>query len=209
MVFLQLFREKHSNAPAMSWKVQFTNWDEALQMAEKGDYDGVLGAYQNEERTKTFDFTDPITTNQEVFFAKKGSDISYQKVEDLKEYKIGALKGGAEGQELKEKGLNVEESDNELSNFKKLEKGGLGLCLFGKQNYNYQVSTSPEWKSLKDSVEMIDPPFKTYELFCALTKKRKDSVEIVQKFNEALQSMKSDGSYNAILKRFNQEKPQS
>lgn len=201
--FTAISREAFKRA-GYDLEVQFTNWNEALEKAKEGGFDGVLGAYHNEERAKLFDFTDPITTNEEVFFAKKGSGITYKNVEDLKKYKFGALKGGAQGKELRDKGLTVVDTDSDLENFQMLNQGGIGIYLFGKQNFNYQVANSPEWKSLKNSVEMIEPPFKTYEMYCALTKVMPDSEKIVEQFNKALQEMKADGTYEEILKRFDQ-----
>lgn len=201
--FTAISREAFKRA-GYDLEVQFIKWDEALEEAKKGNFDGLLGAYHDDERAKSFDFTDPIATNEEVFFAKKGSGITFKNVEDLKKYKFGALKGGVQGKELRDKGLTVVDTDSDLENFEKLSQGGIGLYLFGKQNFNYQVATSTEWKPLKDSVEMIEPPFKTYEMFCALTKRMPDSGRIVEQFNKALEEMKADGTYGEILKRFNQ-----
>jgi polar amino acid transport system substrate-binding protein len=201
--FTAISREAFKRA-GYTLDVQFTTWNEALEMAKKGNFDGVLGAYHSSEREQSFDFTDPIATNEEVFFAKKGSGITYQKVEDLKKYKVGALKGGIAGNELREMGMTVVDTGSDLDNFKKLNQGGIGLYLFGKQNFYYQIANSPEWKPLADSVEMVEPPYKTYDMFCALTKKMPNSGKIVEEFNKALEEMKTDGTYEKILKRFNQ-----
>ena len=49
-----------------------------------------------------------------------------------------------------------------------------------------------------------EPPYKSSNLYCPISKKRMDGKIIIKKFNEALKDMKADGSYDAILKRFGQ-----
>lgn len=201
--FAALSREAFKRA-GYDMELKFMPWKRALEMSKKGKYDGLLGAYYNEDRANAFYFTDPVSQNEEVFVQKKGKGISYSQLEDLKKYKIGGLRGAAPLVELKEKGFDVEETNDELMSMKKLDAARLDLLVIGKQQFYYHIGNTDDLKQFKGSFELIEPPFKSFDLFCPITKKRAGGDEIVKKFNQALQEMKADGTYDEILKRFGQ-----
>ncbi|MBF0572938.1 MAG: transporter substrate-binding domain-containing protein [Desulfamplus sp.] len=202
--FAALSREAFKRA-GYKMEIAFVPWKRALEMATKGHYDGLLGAYYNEERAGTFYFPDPVSKNDENFVQKKGAGISYTKLEDLKQYKIGGLRGSAPVVELLEKGFKVEETRIDELSIKKLNAGRIDLIIIGKQQLNYLLSNVEDLKTLQGAFEIIEPPFQSLDLFCPITKKRADGQEIVKNFNKALQEMKADGTYDKILKRFGQK----
>ncbi|SLM32071.1 putative ABC-type transporter periplasmic subunit family 3 [Desulfamplus magnetovallimortis] len=202
--FAAISREAFKRA-GYEMKIEFMPWKRALEMAKKGKYDGLLGAYHSEERAQEFYFTDPVSQNEEVFFQKKGKGIAYSNIEDLKQYKIGGLRGAAPLIELNEKGFNVEETNDDLMSMKKLNAGRIDLLVIGKQQLYYNIANVEDLKGFKDEFEAIEPPFKSFDLFCPITRKKADGEEIVKKFNAALQEMKADGTYDDILKRFGQK----
>lgn len=202
--FAALSREAFKRA-GYDMKLKFMPWNRALEMSKTGKFDGLLGAYYSEEREEHFVFTVPVSQNQESFFQKKGGNISFSTLDDLKSYKIGGLLGGAPTKELKAKGFKVEGTANELTSVKKVNAGRLDLLIMGKQNLYYAMSNDPEYKAFKDALDVIEPPFKSYDLYCPITKKRPDAKTIADKFNAALEQMKADGTYDAILARFGQK----
>ncbi|MCG2582151.1 MAG: transporter substrate-binding domain-containing protein [Marinobacter sp.] len=84
-------------------------WARAFNMAKKGRYDGVLGAWYTEERTQFFTYTHPFLTTELVFFKKKGKRITYTTLQDLKPYTIGVARDSGPYELLKpEFGQNLE-----------------------------------------------------------------------------------------------------
>ncbi|MCG8687850.1 MAG: transporter substrate-binding domain-containing protein [Desulfobacterales bacterium] len=202
--FTALSREAFKRA-GYDLKVEFMPWKRALEMAKTGKYDGILGAYHNTDRETYFVFPDAAAHNEEVFFQKKGSGISYKTLDDLKPYKIGGLDASAPMKELKEKGFKTEGLTKELSSIKKLHAGRIDLMIMGKQNLNFALKNMADYKPFQDAFEVLEPPFKSYGLYCPISKKRPDANEIVEKFNAALKEMKADGTYDEILTRFGQK----
>ncbi|MCP4345761.1 MAG: transporter substrate-binding domain-containing protein, partial [Desulfobacterales bacterium] len=83
-IIRQAFKVKGYNI-TVDWKP----WKRAVVESEKGKYDGLLGTYYNEERAKKLEYSDPIDKDEIVFFSKKGRGIKYEKLTDLKPYRIG------------------------------------------------------------------------------------------------------------------------
>ncbi len=201
--FTALSREAFKRA-GYEIKVEFMQWTRALAMAKKGKYDGLLGAYHNAERENYFIFPEPAAHNEEVFLQKKGKGITYTSLEDLKPYKIGGLVGGAPLKELAEKGFKTEGA-KDLQSIKKLHAGRIDLMVYGKQNFYFSLKNMADYTPYQDAFEVLEPPFKSYGLYCPVSRKRTDAREIVDKFNAALKEMKADGTYEKILTRFGQK----
>ncbi|MGM0609050.1 MAG: substrate-binding periplasmic protein [Candidatus Muiribacteriota bacterium] len=203
--FTALSREAFKRA-GYNLKVEFLPWKRALEMAREGKYDGNLGAYFSNDRADTFYFTDPIAQNEEAFIQNKGRGIKFKNLEYLKQFKIGALRGGAQTAELREKGFDFEVVSDDILNIKKLHAQRVDLILMGKQQFLYLLETNKQLKNYKNSFDILEPPYKTFNLYCTITKKRSNGEKIVKKVNSSLESMKEDGTYNKILKRFGQHK---
>jgi len=185
-------------------KVVFIPWKRALERSKEGNFDGLLGAYYSDERENHYYFTDPIASNDEVFITRKGHDITYNNLDDLKNIRIGGLRGGAQSTELIKQGFRIELASDDILNIKKLNFKRFDLIIIGKQSFYYLLSSLEELKPFSGNFDVLEPPYKTYDLFVTITKKRINGKDIVNKFNKALQDMKSDGSYVEIIKRFGQ-----
>lgn len=202
--FAALSREAFKRA-GYELELVFLPWKRALEMAKQGQYDGLLGAYYEEDRAKDFYFTAPIAQNEEVFIQKKGRGITYTDIQELKKVKIGGIRGAAPISELIAKGFDVKEVAYDLISIRMLFADRVDVIIIGKQYFNYMLNNENELKTLQGKFDIIMPPFKSYALYCPITKKRSDAQEIVDRFNTALESMKADGTYDSILKRFGQK----
>lgn len=202
--FAALSREAFKRA-GYEMELEFMPWKRALEMAKKGKYDGLLGAYFNEDREKEFFYTDSIARNEESFFQKKGKNIKYENIDELKQYKVGGLRGSAPVKALQEKGMTLEEVPDDILNIKKLVGDRIDLIIAGKQQLFYNLNNMADLQKFVGKIEAVEPPFKSYDLYCPISKKRSDGTNIVTKFNKALQEMREDGSYDEILKRFGQQ----
>ena len=185
-------------------KVKFLPWKRALEQSKKGTYDGILGAYYNEDRAKSFYYSDPVYQSDEVFVQLKGKGISYKTLQDLKPYKIGGVLGGAPSKELQSLGLNLEETVTTIQSLRKLNAKRVDLVVVGRAEFHYRLNTVEDLVKVKNKFDVIEPPFKSYQLYCPITKVRADGQEVVNKFNQAISEMKADGSFEAILSRFGQ-----
>ncbi len=73
--------------------IQFMDWNRAVALSAEGKIGGLLGCYLSKERAEVLELSQPFGEATVVMFAKKGSNISYSSLEDLKSYKIGTMRG--------------------------------------------------------------------------------------------------------------------
>jgi len=184
--------------------IQFLPWKRALEGARSGKYDGLLGAYHSKDRARNFYYPEPLYASDEVFVQYKGKGITYATVEDLKGYSIGGMRGAANLVDLKKQGFDIRETANDEQSLMKLNSNRVDLVLMGRPQVLFMLENNANIKKMASHVDIIEPPYKSSNLYCPITKKRMDGKFIVNKFNEALAAMKADGSYAAILKRFGQ-----
>ena len=183
-------------------EIAFVPWKRAVELAKRGKFDGILGAYYSDERAKYFNYPDPVVSNDEVFVQKKGQGITYTVVDDLKKFKIGGLRGSAQLEELEKMGFTVEATTDDIMSIKKLSANRIDLMIIGKAFLLYTLKNSEEMHQYKEAFEILEPPYKSYELYCPISKKIENSEKIVEQFNAALQSMKGDGTYQSTMERF-------
>lgn len=201
--FSALAREAFKRA-GYDMEIEFMPWKRALESARLGEYDGLLGAYHNEERAKDFFYSDAVYSTDEVFIQRKGKGITYTKVEDLKPYTIGGARGGAQLEELRSMGFSIKETTEDAQSLKKLAADRIDLVLMGRAPLLYKLSNDSSLKVFNGKLDIIEPPYKSFNLYCTINKKKSNAQKIINKFNQALKQMKSDGSYNEILQRFGQ-----
>ena len=200
--FSALSREAFKRA-GYELEIKFLPWKRAISETQNGNFDGILGAYYSNERTEWGVYTEKIVDNEDVFFQKVENNINYENIEELKKFKIGVVRGDVPSEELKKMGFNVEEVNDYYQNILKLNLGRVDLALMSKKYFYNYVKYSEN--DLEGKMKPLEIPFKSYEVFNIITKKRSDAKVIVKKFNTALNEMKEDGTYEKIMSSFGQK----
>jgi len=181
--------------------VKFVPWNRALELARQGDYAGVLGMYYTEERAHDFIYTEPIYEDDIVFFSRKGENITYTTLQDLKPYTIGLLLGAAEIERFKqEPGSKFITSSSHEINLKNLMAKRIDLVLCSRVNFLDLVNTQfPEWK---EAIEVVQPPLWIAKMHNVISKNVADAATIAADFNRGLQMIKDDGTFDRILAEY-------
>lgn len=185
-----------------SFKVDFVPWKRAVVMAERGKYDGILGAFYKEERTEFFEYSKPIDTAQMVFFTKKDKDIKYERLEDLSSSLIGVVRGYHYSDEFTDfkKNLQLHESTRTKDNIRLLLYNRLDLVLGSKKvtldllrrYYENDIS----------KLKILPNPLASSKLYVTISKKNKNHAKIIKDFNAGLDEIKKDGTFDRILKLY-------
>ncbi len=183
-----------------TFNIKFMNWSRAMKLCEKGKLDMVQAAYYNRNRAEKFHFTDSCAKAEIVIFKKKGSDISFEQLEDLKPYTFGILRGWSYPEAfMKADYLKKEITDKPAVNIRKLIKGRVDLIIGGKQVVHHIART--KFPQQADQLVALDPPLETNKLYHVITRKRADAERIAEDFNKGLQMMKADGTYDRIMQK--------
>lgn len=181
--------------------IEFQPWKRAIETTKKGIFDGLLGAYYNDERAEYLRFSDVVFESKDVFISKDESLISYKDLTALKAYRIGAIRASVYADELKASGYNVVETNDDIQGLRMLLKDRVDLVLMSQTHFKYLLENDLEFYASRDEFVLLDKPYRTNALYCPILKKRENSQKIIGRFNRALQEIKEDGTFKKILKR--------
>ncbi|OGR23846.1 MAG: hypothetical protein A2277_20235 [Desulfobacterales bacterium RIFOXYA12_FULL_46_15] len=178
-------------------------WKRVLTLGESGET-GIAGIYKNEKRLLIFDYSKPIFDEKIVIYTHKDKRFAYNGIADLKGKSIGVIRGWSYGDDFdkgKEKGdFSIQENVSDELNFKKLEADRVDCVLAIQQSGDSVI----EKLSLQDKVVMLEQPMivnSTYIVFA----KKSNQLELIKKFNDTLDRMNQDGSYQAKVKEIFEE----
>lgn len=182
-------------------KFQFYPWARTVQMSDNGDADGYFPEYYAKERESAAIFSEPFGTSPVGFFKKKGAKISYQKLEDLKSYKIGVVRDYQNEEKFDAAAyLKKEEATDDATNIRKLFADRIDLFVADKFVGLHVVKTAAPGK--QGELEFVDPPLIEQKLFVCISKKAKNGTAKLKAFNEGLAKIKADGTYEKILTKY-------
>lgn len=179
--------------------ITFQTWTRTLETVARGEYDALFSAYHTDLRARTYIFSDPYAESLLMFFARKGADIQYQNLSDLKMYTVGVTKGFANTPEFDSADyIDKVEAENELASMKNLIRGRVDLVLMDKY---VGMSLLNRHFPDNDTIVPLEEPLQKKPLYLLFSKKKDRSEKLVRLFNKGLRQIKEDGIYERILQR--------
>lgn len=173
-------------------------WSRAYNLIQNKDGMILFSMTRTEQRENLFKWVGPVAINKWVFFAKEGSGVKINSLDDAKKVKkIGAYKDDAAELYLKEKGFtNIDSVVDDRANVKKLAAGRINLWIVGQLQGVFKA------KGISGTASAIEKVFdvKETQLYIAFSKSTPDTV--IAKWQAELDKMKADGTYDAILKKY-------
>ncbi len=173
-------------------------WARAYKLISNEENKVLFSTTRTPQREELFKWVGPLYNPTIVFFAKKGSGLSIESMEDAKTVKrIGTYLDDAEETLLKEAGFeNLVSVGDDFQNPKKLLIGRIDLWIAGDLEGIYKAK-----KVDMDSNDIeIVYEIKTKEYYIAFSKTTPDAE--IQKWQAALDAMRQDGTYQKILERY-------
>lgn len=177
--------------------IEMLPWARAYGLIQQKDGLILYSMTRTEAREDMFKWVGPVAPNSWVFFAKKGSGITLGSLEDAKKVgKIGTYKDDAAESFLKEEGFtNLDSVVADEQNVPKLMAGRINLWVVGELQGIYKAKA----KGVSDQLEKV-LDVKDTQLYIAFSKNTPD--EEIAKWQAALDAMKADGSYDALVKKY-------
>lgn len=153
---------------------------------------------RTEEREDLFHWVGPVATSKNAFYAKKGSKLQINSLDDAKRVKaIATYKDDAREQMLISWGFNnLDSSNSPESNLKKLLSGRVDLWLYDTLGLPGVTQKLGVDVSALELVHAIDDVF----LYIAISKAT--PTYVVQRWQDTLDCMKQDGTFQAISSRW-------
>lgn len=188
--------------------MQFMPWQRVSEGLISGDIDLSVASWFNETRSQETQFTDPYLTNNLVIVKRKNDPLTFTSVNDFKQfvnkkgYRLGIFEGFGYGEAFNEiaplLSLNYYKYCTQMVRDVATKNTDIALLDHWLAFSNMQTQ-----KNVADHLEVIPAPLITQGLHVTISHKNPQYKDIAAAFNRALKEMKADGSYQAILNKYN------
>ncbi len=181
--------------------IEFIPWPRALKGVLEGEYDIVMGAYDNAERREIYHMSKPVYFLDTGLIARPGlNKNSYQSLRDLSPYKIGVSRGYANSEEFDAADyLDKQVSRGPILNMRKLFRGRLDMMVASFDLFRHNAKK--EGFCIND-VEFVHPPLAKNGLFIMGSREVPDGGQIIEDFNRGLETIRENGTFDSIVNRF-------
>jgi polar amino acid transport system substrate-binding protein len=188
-------------------KFVFYPWKRAEDEVRQGNAFAAFPYAVTTERQKEFDFSDPMYTVQSKFFYHKKyhpDGIPFEKLEDLRSYRIGGLLGSWYETTFKEAGLQVEYTASMDQSVDKLALGRIDLAV-EEENTVWDIIRKKypnEVDQFATLPKSLEHPGLRDDLSLLVSRSYPNSAELLAKFNTGLAAIRANGTYKQILEKY-------
>lgn len=184
-------------------QIEFTQWKEAMQQVKAGDKDVLVGAYYSDERAKDYHVSMPIYSVLTGVIKQEGLDLDfYSSFETLNQYKIGKMEGSVIGKSFDAFPFqNIQGFDGAEAGIKALAKGDINLYA---DNLSVVKSIAGKIGIDPSQLSMVQPPIEQNDLYIMVSKNITDGKKLRDDFNAGFIMIQTNGTYEKILKQFEQ-----
>lgn len=172
-------------------------FSEVIDQINSGKYDGSPGLWISPERQEEFYFSKPYLYNQLVLVGRKGADVSAASFDDLRGKKIGVIDNYAYGDLENHKDLILVRGAGNQKNLENLLSDKIDYMLVDALIIQYMLKY--QLNDVTQHLAIGREPLLVKSLHLALSKKVENAEEILRRFDEQIEQMIIDGSFNDIL----------
>ena len=178
--------------------IRLTSWKNAYNMALLHPNVILFSTERTPEREELFHWVGPVGKNSTIFYAKKGSGIQLNSLEEAKQ--VGAIATTTDWfneQYLKEEGFtNLVSSEDPAENVRQLMDGEVDLSIFTDL-------TIPEIvKDAGYSMDDLEPVYTVIQTYFYIALSKDTSQEVHLAWQSALDALKEDGTFEEIYQRY-------
>jgi polar amino acid transport system substrate-binding protein len=175
-------------------------WARALEMTKRGKFEVLPSVWYSDERAKKLKFTDPIASNRIVFIKNKNDTFEFDGVESLTGKSVGIV----QDYDYSDKFLSAENFERQKANslkinLRKLLGGRVDLTLGDEFVAKYAMNKNMPDRA--DQVAYTEGALSEKDLHVTFSRKLDNVDNLVKNFNQELEAMREDGTYDDILER--------
>ncbi|MFZ4699295.1 MAG: substrate-binding periplasmic protein [Candidatus Methylumidiphilus sp.] len=188
------------------YKIDYQPWPRALEGGKIGVYDMIANIWYSDERARDLHYSEPYLINDMRLIKRKGSPVKFKKIADLNNLMVGVVKDYAYPKEFADANNFTKISNPELlPAIGELVKGQYDLVIGDLNAINYVLLKFLPAES--KNLEILPKSVGLSKLYVAVSKVNPKHQAIIKDFNEALRSMKQDGTYQSIIESHQQRRP--
>ncbi|MGA2161537.1 MAG: transporter substrate-binding domain-containing protein [Methanoregula sp.] len=175
-------------------EIRVMNWTEAQTLVANGDADALIQINPTEEREKIYDFSDPLLESHFSIFTRT-DQTGISGLSSLRGLRVGVESGGLP-QQLLEPDPQVQLTiiSDFTEAFKQLHEGSLDAVVVDYRVGSYVLAEN-NIPNIKVSGEPIDSTNSSFAV-------KKGNTILLNEINDALQIIKSDGTYQKIIDKW-------
>ncbi len=188
-------------------KIVFYPWKRAEDEVRQGKAFAAFPYAITPARQEEFDFSEPMYVVKAKFFYNKkyhAAGVPFDKLEDLRNYKIGGLLGSWYEPNFKDAGLQMEYVDSMDKNIQKLALGRIDLTV-DEENTNWYLirklfpNEADQFATLEKPLEQ---PGVVNDLSLMVSRSYPNSAELLKQFNTGLAAIRANGTFKQILEKY-------
>ncbi len=178
--------------------IRLTSWRNAYNLAAINPNVALFSTEKTKERQKLFHWVGPVGKNSAIFYARKGSGIKINSLEEAKKLTaIATTTNWFTEQDLKDKGFtNLVSSPLPVTCVKQLMNGDVQLSIFTD-------ITIPEIvKDAGYSMDDLEPVFTVSNTYFSIAMSLGTPLEEVRKWQSVLDGLKAEGTFEKIYRSY-------
>ncbi len=177
---------------------EILDFGEVTEGLREGKFDGSAAMWRNAEREKFLLFSDAYLENQLILVGPKGSNVSAGSFDDLQGKVVAVVGTYGYGAELDNaEGVEFRPGRNHQENLDRLLKGEVDYMLVDHLVVQYFLKYNE--KEAKKYLAIGRKPLLRRSLHFAVRKDLPKGEFIIERFNQQIDAMLADGTYNRIL----------
>jgi polar amino acid transport system substrate-binding protein len=176
---------------SVPYKMKLRNWSYGISKVSRSINNGIFCTARTAEREKQFKWVGPITNHITSLFAKPGSDIVLETLEDARKYKIGGYKGDFMSEYFTKNGFDFSTVNNDVMNPSRLKQGSIDLWVAEELVGPYIASDALNMEDLTQVYSFEPTP-----VYLALNPETSDAT--VKKLQAALDTARSSGKLYSL-----------
>ncbi len=183
-------------------KLTFMPWARALEETKKGNMDALYLANKNPEREKWAVFSDKVGAVISVMWVQKEKGVTFNSMEDLKALNVVALRASTQIKWMEENGINVTAMTDIEQGLLRLKAGRVDVLVADLYTTKHLINTI-DGMTLDDFTYSDNEALQyKADFYLAFSRAKGSAEEKAAKFNAGLKQIKTDGTYEAILKDY-------
>lgn len=174
-------------------------WARALYGVRDAEYDILVGAWYTDERAEFLLYSEPYIDNDVRIIMRADDDFEFAGIEDLTDKRIGTVLGYGYGDEFNQAQNYIPEpAVNLITNIRRLVGRRIDLTVEDELVARYLINEiNPDFI---EQIRFSETPLMSNSLHLAIGRDHPDAEEIVAAFNAGFAEIRSNGTYEQILR---------
>jgi polar amino acid transport system substrate-binding protein len=177
------------------------SWPRAMEGVDIGLYDVLGAAWKNEAREQQYAYSEPYLMNELIIVKRRDMKGKFYSLDALRNARLGLSPDYAYGVDFAEiPGVKIVYENHIIQNLTNLLNGKVDFVVGDRNVIAQQLKDFLEDR--RQEIDVISASLPPRSLHVAGSRASERPARLVREFNDALQEVKRDGSYQKIIEKW-------